>query len=438
MRHVAVLALIPLASLVVTPLTVSPGPGRPRHAQQPAPKVWPSRPPVGIPFRPSHSITGIEFSGVYANYGGADTWYPSWGADNVLYSPFTDGQVWGPDGDTVQVSSASGDIGAANVATGRAIIRGDDPLHLTVTPLPVVHASPVPYDGRYPSANLMYHGIWYVGTYSLDGLKHPSCSNYCVLGPFVGFHWSTDKGKTWHAPPSTVTPAHPLFGETAKDSARVKLSAAHFVDFGKDMQYSPDGKAYLVGHGATAPHSHNGWIAGDQIYLARVTPTPKTINDVRAWEFYAGKDARGRPRWSKRFADIRPVLEWRDHLGNVAITYDAPLKKFLLFTTHGWPSIGPFDTIVLEADQLTGPWHLVTYMKDFGPQGYFVNVPSKFISKDGRTMWLAYSANFWPTLFKDHPGPIDPPGGKYALTLHKIRLLGPGPQPAGGTRSPGR
>ena len=26
-------------------------------------------------------------------------------------------------------------------------------------------------------------------------------------------------------------------------------------------------------------------------------------------------------------------------------------------------------------------------MKDFGEQGYFVNIPSKFISADGLTMW---------------------------------------------------
>ena len=35
-------------------------------------------------------------------------------------------------------------------------------------------------------------------------------------------------------------------------------------------------------------------------------------------------------------------------------------------------------------------------MKDFGEQAYFVNFPSKFISSDGRTLWLCYSANFAP------------------------------------------
>ena len=35
--------------------------------------------------------------------------------------------------------------------------------------------------------------------------------NWPWLGPFVGFRWSTDFGKTWNETP--CTPAKPLFGE---------------------------------------------------------------------------------------------------------------------------------------------------------------------------------------------------------------------------------
>jgi len=34
------------------------------------------------------------------------------------------------------------------------------------------------------------------------------------------------------------------------------------------------------------------------------------------------------------------------------------------------------------------------FLESFGEQGYFVNIPSKFIEEDGRTLWLCYSANF--------------------------------------------
>jgi hypothetical protein len=53
-----------------------------------------------------------------------------------------------------------------------------------------------------------------------------------------------------------------------------------------------------------------------------------------------------------------------------------------------------YNTYILESDQLTGPWKLVVYMHHFGEQGYFVNIPTKFVSADGRTAWLCYSANF--------------------------------------------
>ena len=74
---------------------------------------------------------------------------------------------------------------------------------------------------------------------------------------------------------------------------------------------------------------------------------------------------------------------------------------------------------------ITGPWRLVTYMKDFGEQAYFVNFPSKFISPDGRTLWLCYSANFakdWNKMKIES----QPPGSRYGLVLQKVRLLRPG------------
>ena len=62
------------------------------------------------------------------------------------------------------------------------------------------------------------------------------------------------------------------------------------------------------------------------------------------------------------------------------MTYDAPLKKFLMCITDGGNTISKFNTYILESDHITGPWKLVVYMREFGEQAYFVNIPSKFIS----------------------------------------------------------
>ncbi len=81
------------------------------------------------------------------------------------------------------------------------------------------------------------------------------------------------------------------------------MGAPHFVDFGKNMEHSPDGKAYLVGMGAEVidkmPRDANlSWISGDQIYMCRVTPSIENINDMSKYEFFGGHDKNGNPIWT--------------------------------------------------------------------------------------------------------------------------------------------
>jgi hypothetical protein len=210
----------------------------------------------------------------------------------------------------------------------------------------------------------------------------------------------------------------------------VKMGCPHFVDFGQNMRHSPDGKAYLVGMGAEENdpqprYANLSWITADQVYLARVVPSIENINDIRKYEFFAGHDAAGRAIWTGDFAGLRPLLDWNNNMGCATVTYDAPLRKYLMCVTDGWPTCGKMNSYILEADRLTGPWRLVVYMKDFGQQGYFLNFPSKFISADGRTLWLCYSANFAPN-WNGMKLKINPPGGRYGLCLHECRLLAPG------------
>ena len=187
------------------------------------------------------------------------------------------------------------------------------------------------------------------------------------------------------------------------------------------MQHSPDGKAYLVAHGAQLPEAEAAWIAGDQANLVRVTPSPETINEPDAYEFFGGHDAQGQPIWISDFAQMKPVAEWKGHLGHATMTYNAPLKKYLLVCTDGWPTVSTMDSYILESDSITGPWRLVNFLEKFGPQAYFVNIPSRFLSPDGRTGWLCYSANFTNLALGTHFTP-NPPGSKYAMCLQEFRL----------------
>ena len=398
------------------------------------PFVWRSEPPKDCPFPPSELFSELRFTGKTRYYPNADTWYPSWASDDKCYSPFTDGVTDGVFSRSwTEVEEKEGQV-IVNMmtTTGQAVIEGDDPMNLTRTALENQEASAYPYGGRYPCGSLVYNGIWYYGTYCLSPFgwtKYGGRSyNWPFLGPFVGFRISRDFGKSWE--PCPHTPDNPIFGECGIAGYPVKIGAPHFVDFGKNMEHSPDGKAYRVAHGSDLKFypvkpenfAHNSWITGDQIYLIRVTPSPETINDPGAYEFYAGKDADGNPVWTGDFSKIAPLLEWQNNMGCVTVTYNAPLGRYFMAVTDGRDTCSEMNTYILESESLTGEWKLVTYMRSFGEQAFFVNFPTKFISPDGRKMIMCYSANFAPQA-NGHALRSNPPESSPGMMMTEIELL---------------
>jgi hypothetical protein len=380
--------------------------------------IWRSDPPNGCPFGPSEAFTALQFTGRHAEYVNADTWYPSWAADGDLYSPWADGSVSG-------VTSYSSGMTSTN---GSAEIVGDNPLQFQVVNPRVCKSDPRPYAGRYPCGSLVYNGVWYYGTYCLNPageVKRGGRSyNWPFLGPFVGFRTSTDRGASWTESP--CTPERPLFGEHSLNGEPVKIGSPHFVDLGKNLEFSPDGFAYLVAHGASdgvnRRFAYNSWITGDEVYLLRVKPSLENMNDAAKYEFFSGRDQFGHAIWSHSFERIKPVAAWRDNMGCVTMTYDAPLRKFLICVTDGVGTTDAFNTYLLESDSITGPFTLVTYLRHFGEQGYFVNIPSKFISPSGRSFWLCYAANF-TTGSNDARLQQNPPGSRYGMCLQEVRLV---------------
>lgn len=399
-----------------------------RTANSYAPFDWPSAPPADCPFKLSGDITGVTFTGRHREYVHADCWFPSWASDDNMYSPFSDGTVENvlPDGKRVKIQTWGMKGDKSN--TGHGKIIGDDPMNLKVIGLGVHPAPPSPYDSCYPSGSLVYNGIWYYGFHpeGFNGLvrldKDPI--GWPWIGPFIGFRISFDYGKTWTGAPHT--PSNPLFDEYGEPKGGpIRIGEPFFVDFGKNMEHSPDGKAYLIAHGATELGENpreirSSWCIGDHAFLLRVKPSPKTMNDASQYEFFAGHDDQGEPVWTKEFSEIKPLITWKGRVGSTSITYNPPLKKYLFCVTDGSSAIGPYDTYILESEKITGPWKLMVFMKDFGQQGYFVNIPSKFISKDGRTAWLCYAANFSGA---SNPALKSlPPGSRYGMNLQEIRL----------------
>jgi len=387
----------------------------------------PHEPPSGCPFKASENLLSLRFTGRHCEYTSADTWYLSWASNDCMYSGWTDGSFCEEMKFPFEcMSFARIDEATGNripPATGNAKISGSDQMNLTLEHLGLEIAEATPYQGRYPAGSLVHDGVWYYGTYCLNQTGKLSNDgkplNWDVLGPFVGFRISRNFGKTWQEGPNT--PEKPIFGEKPGSGTPVIFGAPHFVDFGKNMEHSPDGLAYLVGHGSALKEGRPAWIKGDQVHLCRVKPSEKTINDAAAYEFFAGLDEDKNARWDRGISNAKPVIEWQGKIGHVAITYVAPLNRYLMCVTDGGNTIEKYNSYILEADNVHGPWRIVSYLKDFGEQGYFLNVPSKFISKDGKSAWLCYSANF-TNHYLETSWEAKPKGSRYALCLQEFTL----------------
>ena len=246
-----------------------------------------------------------------------------------------------------------------------------------------------------------------------------------MQGPLASFRVSSDGGRSWSEPiKNSTSPSDNLFQESSYHNGKIKFGAPHFVDFGKNGEHSPDGKAYLVGHGASRPDSIQAWILGDAIYIARIAyHRLDDINSIESWEFFTGSE------WE--IGDIQnaaPIAEWPHHMGVVTMTYIALLRKFVLSvsTPATYPlTMQPFDTYFLESNVITGPFEYITHMNMFGPQAYFVNIPTKFLATNvtqtvntsSFEFYLSYSANF-----ANPSDPGNPPGSGYHWILQHARF----------------
>ena len=406
------------------------GSGRPAR---PGLWIWDRTPPAGCPLPLSTDIPGMAFTGRASTQHFCDTWMPTWAADGNLYSTWQDGVLLTP-----PFQSFGGFYGGSDPArNGWAKIVGNDPQDLLIADAGLVDGPRTPYASRWPGANFVHNGVWYYGTYSSNGSDAagnpviPDPGNQGVLTGFVGFRTSTDYGHNWDQGPHL--PSTPLFPEPGNGGGKIKFGQMYMVDHGKNQEHAPDGKVYFVSNGAVDPDpspgpANLGQHHGDQIYLCRVTPSPSTINDASQYEFFAGHNGAGQPAWSASLSSAKPILDWNDHCGSTTITWNPGLNKYLLFSIMAHYTLkadGPHpedhDTWVAESDSMTGPWKLVTYLKSFGTQAYYPNLPSKFISGDGRTAWLWYGANYAP--FDRHS---DPPGSGYRLCEQQVRFLKPG------------
>ncbi len=387
-----------------------------------------------------------------------DLWPSCWSDDGNLYAANGDGTAFNgkPNAKTpiydMAISRITGNPAAhpAVPLAGTTVSFEVEPSY--TTPASAHNAIGVNYTGdnsRFndkPTGMLCVGGDIYLAYQNLG----TSAANF-TGAPAATILRSRDHGQTWSAPP-----ALPMFGSTNPNTPGL-FTTIFFLDMGQDTGVAPE---YIYAYGLDT-----NWTAQTKLFLARIpydvsgSPTPNHLLQSDQWQFFSGMQG-DKPTWHAAVNNKVPVLtDTRDLYktiitsgapasycpsGNVTpgsetviaqggVTYDAPLKRYI-FSTWSCATHEFYD-----APNPWGPWtHIATggidgdqaaASKDFGvlllPTNrgqYATTIPSKFISRDGKTVYLQSNVAE-PVL--DQPTNQD----GYTFSLRKVFLQSPAANP---------
>ncbi|MCC3375673.1 DUF4185 domain-containing protein [Cohnella sp. REN36] len=329
------------------------------------------------------ATVAVEPASTYPTFSDGDLWPAAWSDDDALYAANGDGAGFDFGAEFADIvvnritgSPWDGSLDGERLAAGDAVGR--------------VWSDPARYN-RKPTGIVSVNGVLYLAVQDLN--KDEASGDIFNEAPAATIYKSTDKGRTW-----TAGPDAPMFRDHA-------FTTIMFLDYGRDGADNRfDDYVYAYGLDNNWRDSFNGKVEDPtRLYLARM---PKDgVQDAKTWQYYSG-DLNGKAKWTKPgdLAGRRPVLRddrrvyadrLTEGLGDMSvlsqgsIVYNRPLNRYL------YTSWTEFTFEFYEAPKPWGPWKRF-YSADFGEYpwtsdhngGYATVIPSKFISADGREMWM--------------------------------------------------
>ncbi|MET7638437.1 hypothetical protein [Streptomyces sp. NPDC005438] len=314
------------------------------------------------------ATVGAPAAGDNRNHG--DLWPNCWADDDNVYTAYGDGLGFDDSFHDIGVARISGQPGQLK---GEQLAEGDQ----VGTVWNAEHT-------RKPTGMACVDGTLYL---AVQDLAHDFNS-----APAATIARSTDKGRTW-----TWDKTGPMFADGT-------FTTVMFLDYGKDYAEAPDDYVYAYALDHNWRDSFDDRVPDPvDLYLARM-PRDEVQNEA-AWQYVSGYDQSGEPTWSDDIADREAVLHDDRHLypevytpdrvrnltplSQGGIVYDKALKRYL------YTSWTEYTFEFYEAENPWGPWKRFD-SKDFGGYpwthqkhgGYATTIPSKYISADGRSMWL--------------------------------------------------
>lgn len=322
-----------------------------------SPRALQSAEPVA-PYPPSPVIAGIEWAPAGTIRRAApdgDNWPVTWADDDAIYTTWGDGTGFPPKVET-KLS-----CGFARVTGGPGDFIGEN----------VRSAAEQSGGGR--------NGMKGWGILSVDGTLYLWFGHADRAGAGAQLAWSRDHAKTW----------------TFADWQFPQFGLMGFVNFGKDYQGCLDEFVYC--YSSDHPRADT---PADRFVLMRVRKD--RLADRSAWEFFERRDAGGKALWTTDISRRGAVFENTDGCLRSAMTYHPGTKRFLWWQQIPQPPghedrgdtrfEGGFG--IYDAAEPWGPWTTVQFTPrwDVGP-GEHADFPSRWMSDDGRTVYLVFSGD---------------------------------------------
>jgi hypothetical protein len=342
------------------------------------------------------STAFTEYYGTLATSSDGDLWPSCWADDDNMYAADGDGTGFSDaDEADVVVSRITGTPETG--ISGQRLAAGADVAN--------VWADPSQYN-RKPTGMVCVGGVLYL---AVQDLRYAPSTDAFNDVPNASISVSTDHGVTWQKTSA------PMFTNWT-------FTTVFFLDFGRDganavPALGPDDGRYVYAYGLDGNwrDSYSNTVPSPvSVYLARVEPG--RVQDISAWQFFTGMRD-GRPSWGGDIRAKQPVLTDARRLyptllnnngpseltviSQGGVVYNAPLRRYI------YTSWTEYTFEFYEAPRPWGPWKLF-FRHDAGgypwfgtggtcggPKngGYATTIPSKFISADGRSMWV--QANWW-------------------------------------------
>jgi Domain of unknown function (DUF4185) len=325
--------------------------------------------PHDPPYPPSPVIADVAFdwSTHDRQAQGSDNWPVTWGDNDHQYTSWGDGGGFGGTNRDGRVS-----LGVARVEGTAGGYQGFQGFNV--------------WGGKDPENEATFDGKSY-GIISIAGILYMwiSPGSNATSYEWARIHSSTNQGASWTAASWAFKKSDGFILPT-------------FLQFGKDYQGARDNFVYiyanhfksrLIGLSKDRLRIHKP----GEIALMRVPTT--SILDRKSYEFFAGIDNNGNPRWAKDLEARKAVFEDPNGVGwNTSAGYNAGLRRYLLITEHVASLKGNMG--IFDAPNPWGPWTTVKYTNAFGiphiePTTFFWNFSNKWLSADGKNFTLVFT-----------------------------------------------